>query len=64
MSRDEILRLNPKEKIMLINEIWESFEQSDSIESPYWHREIIERRVKKMRENKAKYISLDELKSR
>ena len=64
MRIDDIRRLNPKEKIMLINEIWESFEQSDDIESPSWHKEIIEQRVENMRNNKAKYISLDELKSR
>ena len=62
MSLEEIRRLNPKEKIMLINEIWESFEQNDTIESPHWHKEVVEQRVEKMKENKAKFISLEELK--
>ena len=63
MGLEEIRRLNPKEKIMLINEIWESFEQDDTIESPRWHKEIVEQRVEKMKENKAKFISLEELKN-
>ncbi|MGK0256412.1 MAG: putative addiction module component (TIGR02574 family) [Arcobacteraceae bacterium] len=65
MSIDEIKKLNPKEKIILMNEIWESFEDKNtSIESPNWHKEILEDRISKMKNNKANYISLEELKSR
>ncbi len=31
MSIDEIKKLNPKEKIILMNEIWESFEDMINI---------------------------------
>ena len=65
MSIDEIKKLNPKEKIILMNEIWESFEGTDkAIESPHWHKEVLDERVSKMNSNDAKYISLEELKSR
>jgi len=65
MSIDEIKKLNPKEKIILMNEIWESFEDTNtSVESPHWHQEVLEERISKMNNNKAKYISLDELKSK
>ena len=63
MSIDEIKKLNPKEKIILMNEIWESFEDNNTvIESPNWHKEILEERISKMKNNEATYISLDELK--
>lgn len=65
MSIDEIKKLNPKEKIILMNEIWESFEDSDTIiESPTWHKDVLEERISKMQNNEAKYISLEELKSK
>jgi len=65
MSIDEIKKLNPKEKIILMNEIWESFEDDNTnIESPNWHQEILEERMSKMENKEAKYISLDELKSK
>ena len=64
MSIDEIKKLNPKEKIILMNEIWESFEDTiNSVKSPNWHKEILEQRISKIKNNEAKYISLEELKN-
>lgn len=64
MSIDEIKKLNPKEKIILINDIWESLESENmAVESPTWHKEILNERIKKMRDNKVKYVSLEELKN-
>ena len=64
MSIDEIKQLNSKEKIILMNEIWESFEDDNTvIESPNWHKEVLDERISKMKNNEAKYISLEELKS-
>lgn len=65
MSIDEIKKLNPKEKIILINDIWESLESENiTIESPSWHKEVLAERIKKMKDNKVKYVSLEELKTR
>lgn len=65
MSIDEIKRLNSKERIILMNEIWESFEDENKmIESSRWHQEVLEERMLKIRNNEAKFISLEELKSR
>lgn len=65
MSIDEIKKLNPKERIILMNEIWESFEEeAKTIESPSWHQEILEDRMSKIKNGEAKFISLEELKSR
>lgn len=65
MSIDEIKKLNAKEKIILINDIWESLESENiTVESPSWHKEVLDERIKKMKDNKVKYVSLDELKNR
>lgn len=65
MSIDEIKKLNPKEKIMLINDIWESLESENiTVESPSWHKEVLNERIKKMKNNELRYVSLEELKNR
>ncbi len=54
-----------KEKIILMTDIWESLEvESNLIESPSWHKEILDERIKKMKDNKVRYVSLEELKNR
>lgn len=65
MSIDEIKKLNPKERIILINDIWESLESENiTVESPSWHKQVLNERIKKMKNNEARYVSLDELKNR
>lgn len=65
MSIYEINQLNVKEKIILMNDIWESLEvENDLIESPIWHKEVLEERILKIKNNKVKYISLEELKNK
>ena len=65
MSIYEINQLNVKEKIILMNDIWESLEvESNLIESPSWHKEILDEKIKKMKDNKVRYVSLEELKNR
>ncbi|MFP4485705.1 MAG: addiction module protein [Campylobacterales bacterium] len=65
MSIDEIKKLDTKEKIILMNDIWESLDkESESIESPLWHKEVLQDRVEKIKSGEAKYISLEDLKSR
>lgn len=63
MSIDEIKKLDTKEKIILINDIWDSLDkESETIESPAWHKEVLEDRVEKRKKGEAKYISLEDLK--
>jgi putative addiction module component (TIGR02574 family) len=64
MSIDEIKKLNIKDRIILMNDIWESLEpESSQIESPIWHKDILEKRIEKIRSGKANFISLKELKA-
>ncbi|MDD2698448.1 MAG: addiction module protein [Arcobacteraceae bacterium] len=65
MSIDEIKKLDVKDRIILMNDIWESLEaENDAIVSPLWHKDILEDRLLKIKNNEATYISLEELKIR
>ena len=65
MSIDEIKKLDIKDRIILMNEIWATLESEDlKIESPLWHEDILNKRIEKMNNNNAKYISLEELKAK
>jgi putative addiction module component (TIGR02574 family) len=65
VSIDEIKKLNVKERIILMNDIWASLEVEDTkIESPLWHESILKDRIEKLNSGEAKYITLEELKVR
>lgn len=65
MSVDAIKKLNVKERIILMNEIWDSLndEEEHSIKSPDWHESVLKDRMNKIDNNDVKYISLEELKT-
>ena len=63
MSIDEIKKLDIKDRIILMNEIWATLESEDlKIESPSWHEDTLKERIENINNNNAKYISLEELK--
>ena len=63
MSIDEIKKLDAKDRIILINEIWETLiSEKNEILSPSWHKDLLNERKEKIESNKAKFISLEELK--
>ena len=65
MSIDEIRQLDIKDRIILMNNIWESLEvQNNPIDSPQWHEGILQERIAKIKNNKATFISLEELRTR
>ncbi len=64
MSLDEIKKLDVKDRIILMNEIWATLEEEDTnIESPSWHKEVLEERLQKLDNNEAEFISLEDLKA-
>jgi len=64
MGLKEIINLNVKEKIILMNTIWESLENENyEIESPDWHKEVLTARTNKIKNGRAKTLTLKELKS-
>ena len=64
MSIDEMKKLDIKDRIILMNDIWASLEtEATKIESPLWHEDILKNRIKKMNNNEVKYLTLEELKN-
>ena len=65
MRVSDIKNLDVKDRIILMNTIWESLDgESGAVESPKWHEEVLKTRVEKIKNNRAKVISLEELKGR
>lgn len=52
------------ERLQAMEALWDSlmYEESE-IESPEWHRDILEERKRKIENGKAEFISLEKLKS-
>ena len=62
MSIDEIKNLNIKERLILIDTIWETLEsESNQVESPEWHKKLLEPRIEKMKNGESEFISIDDL---
>ncbi|MFQ5638506.1 MAG: addiction module protein [bacterium] len=65
MIHTEIKNMSIIERLQTMEELWDSLCQEESdIESPKWHRDILEERRKIIEKGEAKFISLDELKAR
>ncbi|MCH8957562.1 addiction module protein [candidate division KSB1 bacterium] len=65
MIHTEIKKMSTLERLQTMEELWDSLCQEESdIESPKWHRTILEERRKEIEKGEAKFISLEELKSK
>ena len=65
MIHTEIKKMSTIERLQTMEELWDSLCQEKSdLESPKWHRDILEERRKKIEKGEAKFISLEELKSK
>ncbi len=64
MDTIEIKKMSVIERLQAMEALWDSLldEESD-IESPEWHREILEERKRKIENGKTEFISLEELTS-
>ncbi|TAK61863.1 addiction module protein [Methylobacter sp.] len=64
MTITEIKSLPVSERIMLMEEIWDSlYHEHEQIESPLWHRDILNDRLEQLNSKQATLISLQELKN-
>lgn len=64
MDTIEIKKMSVKERLQAMETLWDSLVDEESeIESPQWHREILEDRQRKIENGKAEFISLKELKA-
>lgn len=63
MLAAEIKKMPVNERIILMEEIWDSLcHEGKEIESPAWHKEIIDERVNLINLEKADFISIQDLK--
>jgi putative addiction module component (TIGR02574 family) len=64
MNMIEIRKMSIIERLQAMEALWDSLLHEESqIESPEWHRDILEERRKKIDKGKAEFISLEELKA-
>lgn len=62
---DDILKLPVDERLEIMERIWESVQQDDEyVEIPKWHREILEERFQKHKNNLTEGKSWEEVKKR
>jgi len=56
--------MSTKERLQVMEALWDSFMEEDSkVESPEWHRDILEERKRKIEKGEAEFISLNELRA-
>jgi hypothetical protein len=56
--------MNTIERLQVMETLWDSFlEEESKIDSPEWHRGIIEERKRKIENGEAEFISLEELRA-
>jgi len=59
---EELKEMSKKEKLILMEQIWDSLlQEDDGIDTPQWHKEILEERMAKMKKGEAKFITINEL---
>ena len=64
MDTIEIKKMSVIERLQAMETLWDSLVDEESeIESPQWHREILEERKRKIENGKAEFMSLEELKA-
>jgi len=64
MNSIEIKKMSVIERLQAMEAIWDSllYEESE-IESPEWHKNILEERKRKIEDGKAEFISLKALRT-
>ncbi len=64
MNAIEIRKLSRIERLQVMEALWDSLLDDDlEIETPEWHRDILEERKRTIETGNAEFISLDELKT-
>lgn len=65
MDKFEIKQMSTIERLQTMELLWDSLlDEESEIESPEWHRDVLEERKRKIENGKAEFISLEELKAR
>ncbi len=63
MDMAEIKKMSTSERLQVMESLWDSFRyEHETIETPEWHKNILQERREKIASGNAKFISLSELK--
>ena len=64
MNTREIKKMSRIERLQVMEALWDSLiDEEAEIESPEWHRDILEERKRKIEAGKAEFISLEKLRA-
>lgn len=65
MQLAEIKTLSVEKRMQLMEDIWDSLRHENTeITSPAWHKKILQDRIQLIQSGKAKFLSIQELKSK
>ena len=64
MNMLEIKKMSRIERLQAIEALWDSLlDEEAEVESPEWHRDILEERKRKIETGEAEFISLERLRA-
>ena len=64
MDTREISKMSRVERLAAMETLWDSLLREEAeVESPDWHREILQERKRKIESGKAEFISLEKLRA-
>ena len=64
MNAQEIKKMSKIERLQAMEALWDSLIDDESeVESPEWHRDVLEERKRKLETGKAEFISLEKLRA-
>lgn len=62
MNTQEIKKMSRIERLQAMEALWDSLlDEESEMESPEWHRDVLEERKGKIETGKAEFISLEKL---
>jgi len=64
MNTSDIKKMSRTERLAAIEALWDSLlDEESEIESPQWHRDVLEERKRKIENGQAEFISLAKLRA-
>ena len=63
MNIDTIKKMSTIERLEAMEAIWDYLLYEDGVKTPDWHKDILEERKAKIKNGKAKFVSINKLKS-
>ena len=65
MSIADIQKMSTEERLQTMEMLWDAIShETKEIDSPYWHKEVLDSRREKINSGDAKFYTLDQLKQR